>query len=245
MINIPVRSIVKLYRSNLMQVLPYSLALALLYMLLEPKTKPTFADSTDWMALTLFIIGLFGVFLLHACIVRQMAISSKTSSDATDMFTVLRFGLRKMFPVFFMSISYLIVVALGLVVLVLPGLFLFIVGSMSLFVIVLQDTNPKVAFVESYRMLTPRWFSLGVTMAGLILLFSIAEMLADVILKEQVVFATLFSVVIRGLLWPLWYATMVTLFNEYYEAQAIEDSLDSKPSRRSRKQKFLHTAPNQ
>lgn len=259
MFKLPLNSIRKMYRLSLMSVLPYSLSLAMLYILIEPKTKPTFSDSTDWMALALFILGLFGVCILHACIIYQVVNSIKQNSeDSADnnnlsknekqqdtIFTVLFFGVRKMIPVFIMSLCYVILVAFGLVAFVIPGVFLFIAGSMSLFIIVLKDTNPKDAFVESYRMIAPHWISLGITMIGLVFFFTVVEIISNWIFTEQVVFSTLFSVLVRGFLWPIAYVTMITLFSEFSSATVIADSPDSKPSRRNRKQKFLRTAPNQ
>lgn len=254
MLKIPYSSIRKTYRSSLFSVLPYSLSLAMLYVLIEPKTKPTFTDTTDWMALSLFILGLLGVFILHACIVHQIAnaikynnaeITREDSEDSNSVFTVLGFGFKKMIPVMFMSLYYVILVALGLVALVVPGIFLFIVGSLSLFIIVLKDTNPIRAFIESYRLVTPHWISVGATMLGLLILFSMVEMIADWILTEQVVFAILFSVIIRGFLWPIAYVTMMTLLIEFSNAKATataklvaesqQNSESSKSSRRKRK----------
>lgn len=251
----PLLSILKVYRLSIYRVLPYSFTLALLYILMEPQTKPTFVDTTDWIALFLFIMGIFVICMLHACIIYQFAGSIKLSfyktdyktdpEDSDDLFSVIGFGITKTFPVLFISILYIVLVFIGLVAFIVPGLFLLSIGAQALLLIVLKDTNPKDTFVEAYFLTVHYWFSCLFALITLFLFSWGVEALFDRVFREQVVVAMFFSVVIRGCLWAFWYATLITLLLTFVKTRIIEGSLNLKFSHQNRKQKFLHTAPNQ
>jgi hypothetical protein len=250
MLKILIKDILQIYAQSIMRVFPFSALLAVLFLLLEPNSKPTFTESTDWLALFFFIMGLLAVFFLHACIVYQFqSKANKATAKKSDfeLINTLQFSLKKIWPLCVTSTLFAALISIGTILFILPGFFVLIMGSLSLFLIVLKNISAKEALTESYHLILPHWFSTGVMMVSLTLMFTAVESLIAWVLKEQVVFSTLFFVGIRGLLWPLWYATMMVFLREFSTnpQSAIADFLSLKPWRRNRKQKSLHIAPNQ
>lgn len=218
MFKIPTNSIRKLYLKSLWSVLPYSIPLAGLYTLIEPNTKPTLADTTDWIALVLFFFGLFILFFLHACIVYQLSLNllpEASHKKLGGLKDTLQFGLSKIMPVALIFLAYVLLVSLGLLALVIPGIYLFLVGSFSLFLIVLKDIPVKEALIESYRLAYKHWFTVAIFMIALVLGFTAIEWVVNLIFHELVVFSSLLFILARGVLWPLWYAGMMILLVQY------------------------------
>lgn len=228
MFKLPYDKIRKLYVSRLWPVLPFSFAIAGICTLIEPKTRPTFADATDWIAFWLFILGLFIVFILHACILYQMTSTLNRGRD--DYWSAIQFGLNKMPLVFSVSLIMFITVPLGLIALVLPGIYLFIIGAFALFLVVLRsDLGVKQAFISSYRLATPHWLKIALIMLTLTILFSCIEYFIDWIFREGVVFSSLFFILTRALLWPLWYATIIILLFKLHR-MPIEELIGEDPN---------------
>lgn len=247
MFKIPLDKIYDLYVSRLWAVLPFSFVIAGLFTLIEPKTKPTFVDSTDWLAFILFILGSFAIFILHGCILYKMSAALNKGRD--NLLSTLTFGFRKMPAVFLTSMITLIILPIGLVAAILPGIYFFIISMFTLFLIVIKsDLSVKNAFVKSTRLVTKHWLKITMILLALGLSFALIEYCVDWIFREAVVFSSLFFVLTRGLLWPLWYATILIMIYKLEGLpleELIEEAKGAELSRQSRKQKFLRIFPNQ
>lgn len=213
-------------KSSFLALFPFSVAFAGLGYLIQPMTKPTFVDTTDWLALILFIMGSLVMVLLHAIIIYRMhAFIQGKSISYWESFVG---GLQKFFPVLAVTILSFALITVGLMCFVIPGIYLAVTLSFASFLIVINGSKRhlslnervKESFLGSFELIRGNWWRTASVLLVLALASLSLETACLMLLQHQVVFAIIGCVLLRALLLPIWYASFFALL---YDLRARSD----------------------
>jgi Membrane domain of glycerophosphoryl diester phosphodiesterase len=162
-------------------------------------------------------------------------ISSAYLGERTDASASLRYGLSRLFPLIVAYIMMSIGIGLGLVALVIPGVFLAIKWSMTFPAIVAERAGPFAAMGRSWELTRGHWWRtfgalLVVVLISFVLAFAILIALGAAVASSdsisEVAFAVLITVVtiiVLAVLYPLT-ASIVTVV--YYDLRVRNEGFD-------------------
>lgn len=90
-----------------------------------------------------------------------------------DIKTSLEFGIQKLFPLFFVSILYGIIVMAGIVLLVVPGIIFLIWFFFSNYVLIYQNKGGMSALLKSRKLVIGNWWGVFGRLLAMIIIVSI------------------------------------------------------------------------
>lgn len=208
--------------------------------------EPDFSNVGFVVALIVFfgatIIISFAIY--NALLFRIWGIAQDKDPGFTDS---LIKGFKKLFPVLFGSLFYLIAVVIGFCLLIVPG----IIISLSLiyysFLIVLKDEGVIASLKHSHRLVWGNWWRIlviisvpviiamilfSVAFFAEISLLSVADITTDSPLFETTFtfYYSLIMIVLNGLLTPLYISVLVVSFNDILlqkEGADLEQRIDA------------------
>ena len=182
-------------------------------------------ESFGILALS-FVSTVLGTLLMMIMLRRLDNIASGLLADMDDEFNV---AMRAFVPFFLASLLYGLVVVLGILVLIIPGIFVLVAfGFYSIFV-VLEGKGPVKSLEASFRLVEGQWwyafgFMVALVVAAVLCVTALvvpAAVLAEILGWEQGLFGGMAEVVFGGLLnmvlEPLGLALTLSM---YYELRA-------------------------
>jgi hypothetical protein len=180
---------ITLFKASLLRCLPLSLAAVVLgqlptvYAMLRGRT-PTLTDMGPLEALLVLLAGLANVVIWGAIMLRQRAIAGGHASTLAE---VIGRPLARLLPVLGMILASTALVAVGLVLLVVPGLYL-AVGLMFAYPAMLLDGESALGSIRSsLRLVRGNWWrtSMVVTVAlfAIIVFYAIGSVVGVVIVQ--------------------------------------------------------------
>jgi uncharacterized membrane protein YgcG len=130
------------------------------------------------------IVVLLGVLsALLATAVCFKAVADAYLGVEPDWRRSLRFAVRRLGGLFVLSMAYVIVVALGLFLLILPGIWLAVAFAVSVPALLLERVGPFAALGRSFRLVRGRWWAtFGALLVGYVLVGIIAALVQGLIM---------------------------------------------------------------
>jgi hypothetical protein len=182
------------------------------------------------------IIVLLGIFsTLLATAVCFKAVADAYLGAEPDWRRSLRFGARRLGALFVLWFTYSLVVGIGLVLLLVPGIWLGVAFAVSVPALLLERIGPFAALGRSFRLVRGRWWaSFGTVLVGFVLVWIIATIVQAIVLavptliadENRVVFAV--STVIGGTVGSImtlpYTAAVITLM--YFDLRVRKEGLD-------------------
>jgi hypothetical protein len=219
----------RIFRATLVKALPYSILATLAGQLPgilnlargRPQQPPSYDDGVWWIA---YVVGLLAVALLwSAMILRQRAMAEGEPVSAR---TELAEALRRLPALVLLIVGVGLVSFLGLLLFIIPGLYLMIALSLSWPALILARKGVEEAMRYSLRLVRGNWWRLvAIYTVGTIVvlvIYMVPMMLAAVIATfagaEDVALVTaLFTVIvvaIGAIAWPFSSAVVLAVFAE-------------------------------
>lgn len=225
----------QLYKASVGRVFALSVLLVIaslppsIYMLMRLGTSPgdvfaglaLFRDPTYW---ALYVVSVLGT--LAALGALYLKIGAIGTDQEVSIGQALEGGLRKMLPLFLLSILFAIALAVGVVLLIIPGLILMVSLIPSFSIALYEDKGPVQSLRESHRLVWGHWWrTAAVLTIGFIILFvlyMIAGVVAGVVFafgvlaNDSLLVSTLVNLVVGGLmtllLTPFYISLLITVY---------------------------------
>jgi hypothetical protein len=204
-------------------------------------------DSSDVASLIDNLLGGCAAAIAIAACFR--VISSAYLGERTSAGDSLRYGLSRLGPLIVAYFAMSIVIGLGLVALVIPGVFLAIKWSMTFPAIVAERAGPFQAMGRSWELTRGHWWRtfgalLVVVLISFVLAFAILVALGAAIATSdsisELAFAVLITavtIIVLAVLYPLTSAIVTVIYydlrvrNEGFDLQLLARGVGSDPSR--------------
>lgn len=220
----------KLYKQAVWVLFPFAFLLAGIAYVIQPRSKPTFTDTSDWVALGMFIAGLFCIAVLHGSLVfRLFAIVEARVVDYRD---AIYSGIANSFAVISVLLLALLAISLGLLLFVVPGIYMGVVLSLApLFIVIYQQKSKgsfsffrriKKSFESSINITQESWwrtFGVLLTLAGIAISI---ELICQLFLQNQIVLASIVSVMLRAIYLPFIYCALMVLLLDLEKRDQVE-----------------------
>lgn len=211
---------IQLGKKTFMAIFPFTVVMATLMYVLQPRSIPTFQDAMDWVVFVLFLMGVFFISACHASVVFRM--DSFVQNKPTSLESSIWFGIKNSIWIFTITLIYSCIVLLGLSLLVVPGIYLAVLFYFSLFYAVLDKPAKKTSnykkiqrpFKESVMLVNQNWWRVLAMLVVISLAFLAIDILFLWILEFQVVVPLLFGVLIHAALLVFWYGCVFSMMSE-------------------------------
>lgn len=222
-------------------ILPLSTLVAGLSYILQPRTIPSFSDGSDWTTFIFFCMGSVLIMILHTSIVIKMNDVLLGRHGNTGIEKIIGSAIYRSGWVLAIGIIYTLLVTVGLLLFILPGIYWAVALYFSSILGVLKHQsveyhpkidyrkNPKVvhhhtfqkkltwlsriktSFSESQAIVEGKWWQTF----GIFLLFVFSwvgiEQIGMLLLSNQIVLGNLFCILTRIILIPFWYGFVFAL----------------------------------
>jgi len=227
---------IRLYVRGLGKVLPISLLIALIGMVPNfVRFNPGMIQESDPARLVTFTIGYAVIVIALGIVIYGAMIKLYGDLGAGKPATMagsLRTGLSKLFPILIAGILYFLAVALGMVVLVIPGIILML--SMYLFstAIILDDKGIIESLKYSHNLVWGNWWRTAiiftVPIVIIIGLYVLLGIVLSVVMASMAASAGSFNAsdlsnfiwfffaeaIINAIVYPLFYAMAVVVYHD-------------------------------
>jgi hypothetical protein len=209
----------QLYKASVVRVLALSLLMVIaslppsIYMLMHVGTNPAemiagagmLRDPTYW---ALYVASILGTLCTLGAL--YLKIGAIGTDEDVSVGEALQGGLRKMLPLFLLSILFMLAVVIGFVLLIIPGLILVVSLMLSVNLAIYENKGPVQSLRESHRLVWGNWWrtaailTIGFTIV--LVIYLIAGVVAGVLFAfaglagDGLLFTTLVGVVVGGLM---------------------------------------------
>jgi len=204
---------------SFLPVFPLSLLMATLEFALQPQTKPSFVDSTDWFFVFLFFLGLLALAAFHAAIL--LRINALRKGISLPLQSAITQGIEKGIWVFSVMVVYVVIVFLGFLFFIIPGFYLGVSLYFSIFLVVIHEYKKGVPwyrklknyFSESFDLVWGHWW---LTFVLLLIVFGVFSSIEQIclLLETKLILAVIFCVLAKASILPFWYACILALLFE-------------------------------
>lgn len=171
----------RLYRLSFGKVWPLCLLMGVassptaVYMFTHPQPQPSadnpfaalamFQDPTYWVS---YLIGtVLMLCVMGALYLRQNAVGS---GEELSNIQALRLAIPKVLPLFAMSFLFAIAVAVGTLLLLVPGIILMLSLSLCFVIALIEDRGPLNSLIGSHRLVWGNWWRTSVIMTVALIL---------------------------------------------------------------------------
>lgn len=146
----------KLFRAGFRQVLGLSVLAAVVLMISDP-TLSSMAGLASWQSGVLYVVGILLYFACYLGITRMLADIARGETPA-GFGSYLRLGISRLWPALVAVLLYMLAIAVGLVLLVIPGLILMGSLMLGMYLIVLEDKGGVAALKRSHQLVWGNWW---------------------------------------------------------------------------------------
>jgi len=188
-----------------------------------PSGNPVPVAGVDLPTLiTALAVGLLIFYIvmgLHAAVV-YLTNSIAIKKESTLMMA-LYYGFGKGIPLLGVSILYMLFVWIGTILLIIPGIYIGVLLSLSLFLIVIKDWGVWDAFKDSRRLVTGNWWKTAAFCFGFAIILGLIPCLIMFSLQNNLPLAYLLHFLFLGLFYPLYYSCFMALVYDLERRKGI------------------------
>lgn len=146
----------RLFRAGFRQVLGLSVLAAVVLAISDP-TLSGMAGLASWQSGVLYVAGILLYFACYLGITRMLADIARGETPE-GMGSYVRLGLSRLGPAVVFFLLYFLAIAVGLVLLVIPGVILMGSLMLGMYIIVLEDQGGLAALKRSHQLVWGNWW---------------------------------------------------------------------------------------
>jgi hypothetical protein len=216
----------RLYKASLGRTFALALVASLLFAPVNRLSLEDFGDAAGfWLAGIL--VGVFATLVLYGAIIARIAAVANGGDIATE--AALAIGLRRSLILFLAYFAYLLATLGGLLLLIIPGIYLMVSLAFGMFAVIVDRKGPIASLSYSHQTVRGHWWRtaglltiIGVMLLAFTVLVTILTTL-PIFMNPQPVFDRsavpwyidyIVSPLLSGVFTPLWCALFLAAFSD-------------------------------
>ena len=228
----------KLFRHSLKPLLPVIVLMMVVTFLSSLATGPIVKpeDFTPRVIGSMVVSGLIFLYLYMVMIFHCVSLANSQTPSLGDSFSR---AVRKIIPLFFMYLLYVVAITIGMIFLLIPGFILMVSLMLAMYAIAIEDAGPFESLKRSHFLVWGNWWRTAtiVTVAGLLLIVVYMTLgfivgLFSVMGDEQTLLlaTNLLTAIAQPLMQPLFICILLVQFHDLLlrkEGGDLESAIDN------------------